>query len=109
MRAANPPRPVVERDQAVDELWRYCHVLRHDGLDYTDYVEELAQLLFLKVADEKGIELPDSASWAGLRATTASDRLRRYRDVLATLSSGSSPISESFPATRTRIKDPRAF
>jgi type I restriction enzyme M protein len=40
------------------KLWGFCHVLRHDGIDYGDYVEQLTYLLFLKMADERGIELP---------------------------------------------------
>lgn len=35
-----------------------CHTLRHDGIDYGDYIEQLTYLLFLKMADEKGVELP---------------------------------------------------
>ena len=36
----------------VQKLWGFCHVLRHDGMDYGDYIEQLTYLLFLKMADE---------------------------------------------------------
>jgi type I site-specific restriction endonuclease len=36
----------------------FCHTLRHDGIDYGDYIEQLTYLLFLKMADEKGIKIP---------------------------------------------------
>ena len=43
-RALPPPRP---------KLWSYCTVLRHDGLTYGDYLEQLTYLLFLKMAHER--------------------------------------------------------
>ena len=43
----------------VGKLWGFCHTLRHDGVDYGDYIEQITYLLFLKMADERGIELPD--------------------------------------------------
>ena len=40
----------------VQKLWGFCHMLRHDGVDYGDYIEQLTYLLFLKMADERGVE-----------------------------------------------------
>ena len=45
----------------VNKLWGFCHTLRHDGIDYGDYIEQITYLLFLKMADEKGIALPTRA------------------------------------------------
>ena len=45
----------------VQKLWGFCHTLRHDGVDYGDYIEQLTYLLFLKMADERGIDLPKIA------------------------------------------------
>jgi hypothetical protein len=36
----------------VQTLWGFCHTLRHDGIGYTEYVEQLTYLLFIKMADE---------------------------------------------------------
>ena len=36
------------------KLWGFCHTLRHDGIDYGDYIEQITYLLFLKMADERG-------------------------------------------------------
>lgn len=33
----------------VNKLWGFCHTLRHDGIDYGDYIEQLTYLLFLNV------------------------------------------------------------
>ena len=35
----------------VQKLWNYCNVLRDDGMSYSDYMEQLTYLLFLKMAD----------------------------------------------------------
>jgi type I restriction enzyme M protein len=34
----------------VQKLWGFCHTLRHDGIDYGDYIEQITFLLFLKMA-----------------------------------------------------------
>ena len=41
----------------VNKLWGFCHTLRHDGIDYGDYIEQLTYLMFLKMSHEKGIDL----------------------------------------------------
>src|SRR4029078_11813536 len=41
----------------VQTFWGFCHTLRHDGIDYGDYIEQITYLLFLKMADERGIDL----------------------------------------------------
>ena len=33
----------------VQKLWGFCHTLRHDGIDYGDYIEQITYLLFLKM------------------------------------------------------------
>jgi type I restriction enzyme M protein len=38
-----------------------CAHLRHDGIDYGDYIEQLTYLLFMKMADEKGLRCPPTA------------------------------------------------
>jgi type I restriction-modification system DNA methylase subunit len=37
----------------VGKLWGFCHTLRHDGIDYGDYIEQLTYFLFLKMIEEK--------------------------------------------------------
>ena len=41
----------------VNRLWGLCHTMRHDGIDYGDYIEQLTYLLFIKMAEEKEIDL----------------------------------------------------
>ena len=67
----------------VQTLWGFCHTLRHDGIDYGDYIEQLTYLLFLKMADERGLELPKDCDWQitfgredRLTSTRFADRLK---------------------------------
>jgi type I restriction enzyme M protein len=50
----------------VQKLWGFCHTLRHDGVDYGDYIEQITYLLFIKMADERGIKL-DALSYKDAR------------------------------------------
>jgi type I restriction enzyme M protein len=43
----------TESSTIVQSLWNHCNVLRDDGVSYGDYVEQLACLSFLKMADEQ--------------------------------------------------------
>ena len=54
---------VRSMSDVVQKLWGFCHTLRHDGIDYGDYIEQITFLLFLKMADEKGIKLPKGCDW----------------------------------------------
>lgn len=36
----------------VSKIWAFCNTLHYDGVGYGDYLEQVAYLLFLKVADK---------------------------------------------------------
>jgi type I restriction enzyme M protein len=82
----------------VQKLWGFCHTLRHDGIDYGDYVEQLTYLLFLKMAEERDIDHSRityvdaeggkrtvDCSWATLKAKAGTALLDHYGDVLRAL------------------------
>lgn len=69
----------------VNKLWGYCHVLRHDGMDYGDYVEQLTYLLFLKMIEEKGAIIPKEYSWGVLKTKSGTELLDFYSDLLRAL------------------------
>src|SRR3954454_21572497 len=71
----------------VAKLWNLCHVLRDDGITYTDYVTELTFLLFLKMLAETGHEekLSGGYSWTGLARRIGLDHLEHYRQLLLDL------------------------
>ena len=57
----------------VQKLWGFCHTLRHDGIDYRDYIEQITYLLFLKMADERAVELPKACDWPSVRAKSGTE------------------------------------
>ena len=69
----------------VQKLWGFCHTLRHDGIDYGDYIEQITYLLFLKMAHEKSIALPRGCTWESIRDKSGTDLTEHYIDVLRTL------------------------
>ncbi|HMZ59778.1 MAG TPA: N-6 DNA methylase, partial [Leptospiraceae bacterium] len=48
------------------KLWNFCNKLRHDGVDSSDYIEQLTYLLFLKMAEEKELPVPNGYNWQSL-------------------------------------------
>ena len=62
----------------VNKLWGFCHTLRHDGIDYGDYIEQLTYLLFLKMADEKGIDIDKKYNWNSLLNLAGIDLTDHY-------------------------------
>ena len=54
----------------VNKLWGFCHTMRHDGIGYLDYIEQLTFLLFIKMADERGIDLGHMKMRSGLNPVT---------------------------------------
>ena len=66
----------------VQKLWGFCHTLRHDGIDYGDYIEQITFLLFLKMADEKAVELPQTCDWPTLRDKNGTNLTDHYTDTL---------------------------
>src|SRR5260370_36042723 len=69
----------------VQKLWGFCNTLRHDGIDYGDYIEQLTYLLFLKMADERSVELPEACDWPSFEARSGAKLADHYVDVLRTL------------------------
>src|SRR5207253_4986316 len=77
----------VVMSDIVQKLWGFCHTLRHDGIDYGDYIEQLTYLLFLKMAEERAAAVPkgfDCASLKNLSGTALTDHyahiLRKLRE-----------------------------
>ena len=95
----------------VQRLWNYCNVLRDDGVSYGDYVEQLTYLLFLKLDDEgrlldKPTAIPAEFGWQSLRDRDGIALEQHYRDVLATLGSGTGLIATIFRKAQNKIQDP---
>lgn len=90
----------------VQKLWGFCHTLRHDGIDYGDYIEQLTYLLFLKMADERGIELPKDCDWRTLYKQTGTDLIDHYVDVLRKLAKEKGLLGQIFAGAQSRFNNP---
>src|SRR5687767_2764108 len=90
----------------VQKLWGFCHTLRHDGIDYGDYIEQLTYLLFLKMADERGVEVPRNCDWPTLYKQAGTDLTDHYVDVLRTLSKQKGLLGDIFAGAQSRFNNP---
>ena len=96
----------------VQKLWNYCNVLRDDGVSYSDYVEQLTYLLFLKMADEQTTLLGKAAiiladyDWRTLRAKDGDALERQYRKTLETLAKFQGLLGVIFRKSQNKIQDP---
>lgn len=90
----------------VQKLWGFCHTLRHDGIDYGDYIEQITYLLFLKMADEKGLELPVGCDWRPLREQSGTDLTDRYVDLLRALGRTPGILGDIYSGAQSRFNNP---
>jgi type I restriction enzyme M protein len=103
----------------VQKLWGFCHTLRHDGIDYGDYIEQLTYLLFLKMADERDVDLSHvevkngrgktleiDCSWPALECKSGTDLTEHYIDVLRALGQQRSLLGDIFTEAISRFTNP---
>ncbi|HTG36042.1 MAG TPA: class I SAM-dependent DNA methyltransferase [Thermoanaerobaculia bacterium] len=101
----------------VQKFWGFCHTLRHDGIDYGDYIEQITYLLFLKMADERAIDLsrmgvPQDAaaaidcSWPALASEQGETLTRHYNGVLRTLGRQPGLLGDIFTGAASRFNNP---
>jgi len=103
----------------VQKLWGFCHTLRHDGIDYGDYIEQITYLLFLKMADERGIDLskvevqgkkgkPDTVdcSWPTLEKQSGTDLTEHYIDILRALGQAHGMLGDIYSGAQSRFNNP---
>lgn len=103
----------------VQRLWGFCHTLRHDGIDYGDYIEQITYLLFLKMADERGINLSaletkDSrgktqvvnCSWPALAGKSGTDLTDDYTEVLRVLGKSHGILGDIYAGAQSRFSNP---
>lgn len=103
----------------VNKLWGFCHTLRHDGIDYGDYIEQLTYLLFLKMADERGIDLSKTVwinekgkkvitncGWPSLRDKSGTALTDHFVDVLRSLGKQTGMLGDIFSQSMSRFNNP---
>jgi type I restriction enzyme M protein len=90
----------------VQKLWGFCHTLRHDGIDYGDYIEQITYLLFLKMADERGVEVPKGCAWPTIRDKSGTELLDHYVDALRKLGKTSGILGDIYAGAQSRFNNP---
>lgn len=90
----------------VQKLWGFCHTLRHDGIDYADYIEQITYLLFLKMADERGLALPKGCGWGPLRNESGTALLDAYVKMLNDLAKASGVLGDIYAGALPRFNNP---
>ena len=90
----------------VQKLWGFCHTLRHDGVDYGDYIEQITYLLFLKMADEKGVAIPKGCAWPTIRDASGTDLTDHYIDVLRKLGRTEGILGDIYSGAQSRFNNP---
>ena len=107
----------------VQKLWGFCHTLRHEGVNYSDYLEQVTLLLFLKMADERDIDLPNyktldkytdqrievSCDWQTLTKHSGSELIEHYDRVLAELGKQPGILGDIFSGSQNRLRKPTSF
>ena len=90
----------------VQKLWGFCHTLRHDGIDYGDYIEQITYLLFLKMADERAIRLPEGCDWPSLRDKSGTHLTEYHIDRLRTLGRNAGLLGDIYAGAQSRFSNP---
>lgn len=103
----------------VQKLWGFCHTLRHDGVGYGEYIEQLTYLLFLKMADERGIDLSGTryvddkgrtvevdCSWPTLEATSGMALNDHYVGILLALGRQKDLLGAIFAKAVSKFTNP---
>jgi type I restriction enzyme M protein len=93
----------------VSKLWNFCHTLRHEGVDYNDYIEELTYILFLKIADERKIKIPTGCDWKTLIHQDEIGLIEKYNETLLKLSEQKNIIGEMFRQPIAKIRSSSAL
>lgn len=90
----------------VGKLWGFCNTLRHDGINYGDYIEQLTYLLFLKIADEKSVAVPDGYDWNSLLDKSGTALTDHYQDVLRRLARETGLLGDVFAGALSKFREP---
>lgn len=90
----------------VQKLWGFCHTLRHDGIDYGDYIEQITYLLFLKMADERAVEVPKGCDWPAVRDRSGTDLTDYYVEVLRKLGKTAGILGDIYAGAQSRFNNP---
>ncbi|MDR0751239.1 MAG: type I restriction-modification system subunit M [Christensenellaceae bacterium] len=96
-----------------NKIWSMACVLRDEGVDAREYLEQITYLLFLKMADEysrppflRNLGLPTGCDWETLKSKSGAELGSTYKTILETLSGQKGMLGEIYGGARTAIEKP---
>lgn len=98
-----------QTSKIVDKLWKYCDILRDDGVSYLEYVTELTYLLYLKMLEETGGDNKyfEAERWKHLISQNGISQYNSYRKMLIDLGNSKDQRTKSiFSNANTSINKP---
>jgi type I restriction enzyme M protein len=90
----------------IGKLWGFCNILRHDGIGYGDYIEQLTYLLFLKLTEERGVKIPKDYNWQSLKKRSGTELREHYQKVLSRLADEKGLLGNIFAGSLNRFREP---
>ena len=102
-----------EKMQAiVSKVWSMCTVLYNDGVSYSDYLEQITYLMFMKMVDEYSkppynyeIRLPKGYAWGDLRMLTGTELEAQYKESLEKIGEVPGILMEIFSGAQNKINE----
>ena len=93
--------------ELIGKIWNVADVLRDDGVSYSDYLEQITYLLFLKMADEKELTTIDKKyNWNSLTDKTGTELMTHYIDLLQVYSNEKGMLGQIFTKSQNKIQLP---
>lgn len=100
-------------ENVISKVWSFANILRDDGVNYGDYLEQLTYLLFLKMVDEfakppynRNINVPDGCDWESLKSERGAALEERYNKTLKELANANGTLGQIFTKSQNKIQDP---
>jgi type I restriction enzyme M protein len=97
----------------ISKVWSFCTILKDDGVSYSDYLEQLTYLLFLKMADEfskppynRKLPIPVAYNWSSLAEKRGAELESHYTTLLRELSQSKGVLGQIFIKSQNKIQDP---
>ena len=95
------------------KVWNFCNTLRDDGVTYSDYLEQITYLLFLKMADEyskpphnRTLPIPANCQWGSLLNKSGASLEVHYVEILRKLATQPGMCGQIYLKSQNKIQDP---